>query len=74
MISQFISNRSIEGMPDFHNQILVFPFDLIFFCQCFFLQQELVLKAKEIFVMNGPWLVHGSLEKLKVLEYSIIKQ
>jgi len=24
-----------------------------------------VLKAKEIFVMHGPWLVHGSLEKLK---------
>ena len=26
-----------------------------------------MLKAKEIFVMHGPWLVHGSLEKLKVL-------
>ncbi|KAL9955941.1 hypothetical protein ACROYT_G037346 [Oculina patagonica] len=28
-------------------------------------ERELVLKAKEMFVTNGPWLVHGSLEKLK---------
>lgn len=28
-------------------------------------ERELVLKAKEIFVVHGPWLVHGSMEKLK---------
>ena len=25
-----------------------------------------MLKAKEVFVTHGPWLVHGALEKLKV--------
>lgn len=33
------------------------------------MQRELVLKAKEMFVTNGPWLVHGSLEKLKVTRF-----
>ncbi|KAJ7373666.1 hypothetical protein OS493_011275 [Desmophyllum pertusum] len=28
-------------------------------------ERELVLKAKEMFVTHGPWLVHGSLDKLK---------
>lgn len=28
-------------------------------------ERELVLKAKEMFVTHGPWLVNGSLEKLK---------
>lgn len=30
------------------------------------LQRELVLKAKEVFVTYGPWLVQGALDKLKV--------
>ena len=33
---------------------------------CFILQRELVLKAKEVFVTYGPWLVQGALDKLKV--------
>ena len=51
-----------------YSLIFVYPFDLIFFYinKYYFLQRELVLKAKEIFVVHGPWLVHGSLEKLKV--------
>ncbi|CAH3182505.1 unnamed protein product [Porites evermanni] len=28
-------------------------------------ERELVLKAKEVFVTHGPWLVQGALEKLK---------
>ena len=34
-----------------------------------------MLKAKEMFVTHGPWLVNGSLGKLKVLKiyYTLLK-
>lgn len=35
-------------------------------------QRELVLKAKEIFVTYGPWLVNGSLDKLKVIMLALM--
>ena len=48
-------------MSQLYNKISLLLFSLIVF-----VQRELVLKAKEMFVTHGPWLVHGSLDKLKV--------